>query len=293
MRPHNIWLLGIVLLCVCLSSCDKFRKMGIGNDLPSSGKESTIDWSKCNYLGEDYLQIICINPVLTTFALREDATCADNIRFTFRMQSIEKQTSNNDAEYTVDKDLHILESRYDYTSVELSAKDSYKKEAYGTWIEPRLRPVKDEYISLFPNDYLKSVINLLVTYCYIKEPPTVVADKTLFGREAGEDLSDLFFLNNAVAIRVDGDGFKAVLNPSGGISFHDYYSPGTLLCHMTGLYTQSLPEELVPGEEASLNVNFSLKNELFWQYVLKKGKNEAAELQYYDWNVSIPVVLKR
>lgn len=77
-------------------------------------------------------------------------------------------------------------------------------------------------------------------YVFMTEAPTVTSDLPLFGRAAGEDLSDLFIVNHNFLISDLDLNRKRVNN----MTMREYFSEGTMLAKESVLLSASFPQEL-------------------------------------------------
>lgn len=199
-----------------------------------------------------------------------------------------------------DQDMAALEIKHNPDLVNLKPESEYKRAAYKQWIEPRLRPIKDELcdfraeIGAFPNPGYY--------FIYIRDYPHIVANKTIFGREAGTPLDDLFFVpdvmsiykdeNNVFHLKKYEDSYDKAVYPSNERRFDLYFAPNTLWRSSWQFISYSFPEELNNHEEVLLTVTFPVTVEHFWDYVLKLARNESATEEFTDLDLSFTVALK-
>ena len=98
------------------------------------------------------------------------------------------------------------------------------------------------------------------------------------------------------AVRRNEDGFKMDVGSKNGrvlMSWEDFFVPGTLMPTCMDVELPSFPEELNSYGVVHLTISFSLTIEHLWEYVLAKEKDESAELQKVEKDISFTVELKK
>lgn len=124
-------------------------------------------------------------------------------------------------------------------------------------------------------------------YVFMTEAPTVTSDLPLFGRAAGEDLSDLFIVNHNFLISDLDLNRKRVNN----MTMREYFSEGTMLAKESVLLSASFPQEL-NEYDVNLSFTFPVVEEYYWDYCLDlaKGKNAEERLKegYLTFSILIP-----
>lgn len=135
-------------------------------------------------------------------------------------------------------------------------------------------------------------------YLYIDGRISIVADKKLFGREAGEELADLFLLNNPCPISFISPSFEPIRHET-SITQNDYYNPdsypvteyltdGVMLERHIWLSSAVAPEEL-KEYGITLTFSFPVKEERYYDYCLASAKKENTELEFVESIIKLSV----
>ncbi|MBR6457504.1 MAG: hypothetical protein IKS71_02790 [Bacteroidales bacterium] len=137
---------------------------------------------------------------------------------------------------------------------------------------------------------------------YLSGEPTVYADKKLFGKDKGEDLSQFFLFYSEDAImkvigqnycpadNEDFSGVPVVRNPNGA-PFLAYFTKGTLFPVSFSLVATVFPEEL-PDKDINLKFVFPVTIEHYWSWLLELYENPYAEEIFSDTELILEVNLK-
>lgn len=267
-------LLSLLLFVTLLSSCLK----------------RTWDSSVADIYGNDYL---IINDVATA---RAELTSAGLPTYNKEKGRI-TVSYNYSLHAVLDNDLAQLEQKYDWASVNLPEDRKYKKEVFQKWIEPRVRPIKNDYNAY--RSKIKQLGNSTYYFIYARETPRITADKTLFGREPGTPLEDLFYVYATESVVKAGEeGFKLVELGGEAMAYAEgkrvdkIFTPGTLWMPSATLASRSFPEELANQEKVNLTITFPVTVEHFWKYALQLPQNESAEEEFVDMDLSMTVSLQ-
>ncbi len=115
---------------------------------------------------------------------------------------------------------------------------------------------------------------------------TLVADKTLFGREAGQDLSDKFeFYDDAGRAGLDFlfDGEKKLVGLiREGMSIEEYLSYEPVMFAMEYLRLKEIPEEAPVNVEFTVNIELSDGKRLSDTYAITLLDKRRINLQQYE-----------
>ena len=138
------------------------------------------------------------------------------------------------------------------------------------------------------------------TNIYIRESPGVVADKRLFGKEPGEDLSS-FFEYAGQEMRCKGPEYQ-VADPIFSQISDDpriprpcaltmYFTEGTMMPIMIPVRS-AIPEELSEDDDITLTFVFPVTIEHYWSWLLELYENPEAEESFTDTEMIMVVNLK-
>lgn len=255
--------------------------------------KSGADPRNAYHYGEDYLTIDDIDPDKSELVPRGLPTYnQEKNRITVQYNYASKSEG---VPRVVDEYLARLEIRYDFESVNLPEDQNYKKDIFKTWIEPRVRPIKDDYCA-YRREIGMGPGPSWYGYIYIRETPSITADKTLFGREAGSPLVDLFYLYGSERILKEGDGFRLIGLGGDTMAYSearrlDRLAPGTLWPLLSVLSSTTFPEELKNHEEVKLTITFPVVFEHFWKYALRMAEEGSAEEEFVNVDLSMTVSL--
>lgn len=215
--------------------------------------------------------------------VKTDVRCSDLIRISFMLQS----------DGLIDEDLFFFEAeeRLDGSMTRtLSKKDRYKLKAMNM-IADREKPVRD-----FFDRYVHNLISEYV-YCWSTGKPFIGSDVELFGRNPGEDLSDLFKVCNETWVRIVGRDFLIIEDSRKDgvtdITLPEYYSEGVML-HLRNWICCEIPDELY-DKDITFNVSIPFIAEHYWDYCLSLAKNPDAvvEEEYSDFILEFSVTVPR
>ena len=170
----------------------------------------------------------------------------------------------------------------------------YIKDAYNTFIKPREKQVREEWGKI--RDVILDSQTLI--YMSVSAAPTITADRVLFGREPGADLSDLFYVKSLAGqdpVRRNGDGFTLAPHTTDDYySFSEFFIPGTMVPSVTPIcYAYSFPEELNDGEPVSLTITIPVTEEHYWNYVIALAKGQTVDEKFTDRILQGTVTLKK
>lgn len=113
---------------------------------------------------------------------------------------------------------------------------------------------------------------------YIRQTPTVYANKELFGLKPGDDLSSFFVFHQGAQVKCYGPNYQIsdTRNPC-GLSFEEFFSEGTMMPTMFTLRSTLIPEELALDQDVILRFEFPVTVEHYWSWLLELYDNPEAE----------------
>lgn len=138
---------------------------------------------------------------------------------------------------------------------------------------------------------------------YIRGVPSITANKTLFGRPAGTDLSEWFLFNDRGIIEILGTDFKMVERAG---KVHDYLSPSEyfikdkMLPLTLHIRLKEIPEEVdvdkhaVMGENnniVTISIRIPVMYECYWDWCKALYTNPNAEERIYDGDIKIDIYI--
>lgn len=147
----------------------------------------------------------------------------------------------------------------------------------------------------FNSNYSKDQNNhLQLTTLYSKGDPKVYVDKTLFGKESGQDLSSFFRLVSSTAcFKVVGPEYViADTSQPQRFPISEYFSEGTVLPHGFTLQSTEFPEELTVDDDVNLRFVFPVRAEHYWSWLLELYNNPDAEETFSDMTITLTANLK-
>lgn len=246
----------------------------------------------------DYFQILDFNLSQTEFKLTEylckEKPFPEGIGL--KATWINKDTEN-DPPILVDAAFNALE-RLGPADVK-NLQDESKRKAYIDIIESRVTPVRQSYY-----DYCEKVGNWQEVWfynVYIRETPSIVANHKLFGREAGDDLSDLFYADFGLfpPVSVNKSGNFYVLNAfvEQQIPFREKFNTGALFSGLI-IGTHVFPDELLLNDPITLTLSIPVTVDHVWEYALAfsyalkyNQTTDNLEEKYSDMVISLQVQL--
>lgn len=210
-----------------------------------------------------------------------------------------------------------------YYSLSAGKRISYssKEDKYAfELIRKRNKPLNERYIKYcekngYDDSFEINDIRSEFLSIYIEGEPTITADKTLFGKPAGEDLSEFFlFYERFNKVRLYGEDYQMVgiisKNERTLFSKSEFFEKGRLLPGSIGIFTTCVPQEVnteydspsglyknqYHGEDNIVHVSFMFpaRYEQYWDYCRRLYSNPTAKLNVKDITVhiKIPFVLK-
>lgn len=217
----------------------------------------------------DYFQILDFNLSQTEFKLAE-YLCKEKPfpeGLGFKAAWVDKDT-DNDPPFPVDATFYALE-RLGPVDVKNLQEES-KRKAYIDIVESRVNPVRQSYY-----DYCEKVGNWQNIWFYnvfIKGTPSIVANHKLFGREAGDDLSDFFFADFGLfpPVSVNKSGNSYVLNEfvEQQVPFRERFNTGASFSGLL-IGTHVFPDELLSNEPVTVTISIPVTVDHVWEYALE------------------------
>lgn len=158
-------------------------------------------------------------------------------------------------------------------------------------ITERTSTLKSEFDKHFPDSYGHS---LHLTTLFMRSSPTVIADKLLFGKEPGEDLSAFFkYSGSSSCFRICDLDYKIVDSTQPQLfQLTDYFSEGTIVPHSFYIYSVNVPKELSQDDDVNLTFTFPVTRELYWTWLFDLYENPDAEELFIDMNITLKANLK-
>ena len=136
---------------------------------------------------------------------------------------------------------------------------------------------------------------------YIRESPRVVADKSLFGKGPGEDLSS-FFEYTGQEMKCLGPDYQVAepifsqYSPDPRIprpcALTTYFTEGAMMPKMFGVRSTIIPEELSDDDDITLTFIFPVTIEHYWSWLLELYENPDAEESFTNTDMILKVYLK-
>lgn len=128
---------------------------------------------------------------------------------------------------------------------------------------------------------------------YIRQTPTVYANKELFGLKPGDDLSSFFVFRRGAQVKCSGPNYRIsdTRNPC-GLSLEEFFSEGTMMPIMFSLRSTLFPEELSEDDDITLTFVFPVTIEHYWSWLLELYENPEAEESFTDTEMIMVVNLK-
>ncbi len=128
---------------------------------------------------------------------------------------------------------------------------------------------------------------------YMRDLPTVVADKQLFGTSPGEDLASFFDYVRGVKMKVTGPDYSVedLVIPE-RIAMTDYFSKGTMIPLQFFLSSSTIPEDLSVDNDITLTLVFPVTVEHYWSWLLELYENPEAKESFTETEIVLSVNLK-
>lgn len=128
---------------------------------------------------------------------------------------------------------------------------------------------------------------------YIRRTPEVYADKVLFGKNPGENLSSFFRYVGGTPFKCAGPDYK-VVDPSLPQRFPltEFFSEGTMMPFAFYLQSTEIPEELSVDDNVNLTFVFPVTVEHYWSWLLELYGNPNAEESFEDMDMVLVANLK-
>ncbi len=128
---------------------------------------------------------------------------------------------------------------------------------------------------------------------YVRDTPTVYADKTLFGKEPGADLSSFFVLHQGGMFKCSGPDYKVIDgNAPLNIPLVEFFSEGTMMPFEFSLESPDLKDELFEDDNFILTFVFPVTVEHYWARLMESYDNPEAEESFSDMDMVAVVNLK-
>lgn len=133
-----------------------------------------------------------------------------------------------------------------------------------------------------------------LTTLYMKRPPYVYADKSLFGMQPGEDLTSFFVMTNpCIPIKAVGLDYEIIdTEPAKGRPLAGYFTEGTILPLVFYFRSLSIPEELSKDNDINLTIVFPVLAEHYWTWLLELSNNQDAKESFTEMEMTVKVNLK-
>ena len=148
-------------------------------------------------------------------------------------------------------------------------------------------------------DYYDSIeqntqVHHYVSNIYVRETPRVYADKVLFGKSAGEDISSYFSIVSTSALfRCAGPEYQVLERGRGSrLPWSDYFSEGVMLPLMMFFRSTMMPEELTEDYDVTLTFVFPVTIEHYWSWLLEQYSNPNAEESWTDTDMVLVAYIK-
>lgn len=228
--------------------------------------------------GEDYFQILDFN--LSQTELKLDNQFLDHQKpfpegICLKAQWVNKN-SKDDLPVPLDVTFHYLEQYGPMKVPDII--DESKRTAYIDIIESRVTPVRKSFYDYCEKN--NKWQNIKFYNVYVREKPSIVADAVLFGRDAGQDLSDYFYADfgSTLPVSVKKSGNSYVLKEFAGqsVSFRDLFETGSLFSSGFTVGTPALPDDLYAAFSdkplITLTMTIPVTVDHVWEYALEYGR---------------------
>ena len=173
-------------------------------------------------------------------------------------------------------------------TIEVSAAEKFASEK----IVERIKDAENYYLSNFASITLNPHV---ITTVYMKERIMVYADKTLFGKDPGADLSSFFkFTGGTTLFKMTGPDYNIIDEGNGDIQncpLAEYFSIGTIVPDMYFIQSTAIPEELNKDKNITLTFVFPVIIEHYWRWLLELYDNPEAEESFTELDMTLKVCL--
>lgn len=158
-------------------------------------------------------------------------------------------------------------------------------------IRQRTSPIVEHYKTVLQH---KTSRHVILNNIYIRNKPIVYADKALFGKNPGDDLSSFFvYYSGTALVKCTGPDYKVVDDTNVSLSrFTDFFSVGTMMPTEFCLVTTSAPGELYTDDNVTLTFIFPVTVEHYWSWLLEQYDNPDAEESFTEKDMILTVSLK-
>lgn len=135
--------------------------------------------------------------------------------------------------------------------------------------------------------------HFIMTNVYIRRTPEVYADKVLFGKKPGENLSSFFRYVGGTPFKCTGPDYKIVdTRQPQRFPLAEFFSAGTMMPFMFFLQSTEIPEELSVDDNVNLTFVFPVTIEHYWSWLLEQYNNPNAEESFEDVDMILTANLK-
>ena len=133
-----------------------------------------------------------------------------------------------------------------------------------------------------------------ITTVYARESPRVYADRTLFGKDPGEDLSSFFeYAGGTASFKTVGIDYQiAETKQLQHYPLTEYFSPGTVFPYMFFLQSTRIPEELYQDDDINLSFVFPVLVEHYWSWLLELYERPDAVESFTEMDMTLKANLK-
>lgn len=148
-----------------------------------------------------------------------------------------------------------------------------------SYFEANIAPATDAYF--------------IMTNVYMRRTPEVYADKVLFGKNPGENLSSFFRYVGGTPFKCTGPDYKVVdTRLPQRFPLVEFFSAGTMMPFMFFLQSTEIPEELSVDDNVNLTFVFPVTIEHYWSWLLEQYNNPNAEESFEDVDMILTANLK-
>lgn len=177
--------------------------------------------------------------------------------------------------------IHDLDPRVKCTPAEWFAIESIRKR-------------NKELTTVFENNPTTSHAHNTLSTIYMREAPRVMADKPLFGKAPGEDLSSFFLYEGGTTLlKVKGLDYQVDYTPQRGQSLKDYFSEDTIMPLGFDIRSTGYPQELQEDKNVILTMVFPVMVEHYWSWLFELYDNPEAQEQFSEMEIVATIDLRK